>query len=485
MGASRSSLNWSTWAEAVGAQLQHSIGKQVVACTVSARGADPYSLQDRICRLCRDVLPQALEAALDRHAPGDAVVRIDRLEIDLGNVNLTRLESELEARLRERLGESLRRLVPGLGENGEAPSAEGRLHAWEAALDWFLRHGSLPGWCRMPPGATLAATLLEHWDSRPSERVTGALAGMLRNALRHSNARQRLLLQFDRRFRRALLERTRSGAVARLDAALDEISRRAASAPGARLLEPAWVAGLALAVEGKPINAMVLADGLVQDSAMPPQVREMAQSFLDRHARAGEQVGSAAARTSAHRAPVPPASVSPRDTETAHPDQATGLYVNHAGIVVLHPFLPRLFEALGISKGADLLLPDRALTMLHFLCTGARQAPEHELVLAKHLCGLPLNAPVDGSAVLTEAECVEADSMLKAVIGHWSALRNTTPDGLRGAFLLRPGKLLERGGEWHLHVQSETADILMNSLPWGVGAVRLPWMKGILWVEWS
>jgi hypothetical protein len=75
--------------------------------------------------------------------------------------------------------------------------------------------------------------------------------------------------------------------------------------------------------------------------------------------------------------------------------------------------------------------------------------------------------------------------MLAAVIGHWTALRNTSPDGLRGAFLLRAGKLSERAGEWLLQVEPQTADILLGDLPWGISAVRLPWMERILWVEWT
>jgi hypothetical protein len=92
---------------------------------------------------------------------------------------------------------------------------------------------------------------------------------------------------------------------------------------------------------------------------------------------------------------------------------------------------------------------------------------------------------VEPDVVLDVAEQAEAEALLKALIGHWSALRDTSPDGLRGAFLLRPGKLSERGGEWLLQVERQAADILLGDLPWGYSAVRLPWMTGILWVEWN
>jgi len=76
--------------------------------------------------------------------------------------------------------------------------------------------------------------------------------------------------------------------------------------------------------------------------------------------------------------------------------------------------------------------------------------------------------------------------LLQAVIGHWDALRNTTPDGLRGTFLTRPGKLSQRpDGDYLLQVESQSFDILLERLPWGIGVVKLPWMERMLWVEWA
>src|SRR5262249_43673767 len=42
-------------------------------------------------------------------------------------------------------------------------------------------------------------------------------------------------------------------------------------------------------------------------------------------------------------------------------DLEEGVYVECAGLVLLHPFLPRLFEALGITREDRLVQPDRAL----------------------------------------------------------------------------------------------------------------------------
>jgi hypothetical protein len=112
-------------------------------------------------------------------------------------------------------------------------------------------------------------------------------------------------------------------------------------------------------------------------------------------------------------------------------------------------------------------------------------APEHRETLAKALCGLPLEQPVEADVGLTDAETAEATALLEAAIRHWEALRSTTPDGLRAEFLQRPGVLsATSGGDWLLRVETRTADILLDRLPWGFSPVWLPWMSHLMMVEW-
>ena len=168
-----------------------------------------------------------------------------------------------------------------------------------------------------------------------------------------------------------------------------------------------------------------------------------------------------------------------------HPDIGEGIYVENAGLILLHPFLPQFFEALDIATEDKLLQSERALCLLHFLTTGQLIAPEYELVLPKILCNVPLGTTVAADVALTAVEQEEASALLQAVIRHWEALRNTSPDGLRGTFLIRPGKVTFRDdGDWLLQVESNTFDILLDQLPWGISMIKLPWMEKMLWVEW-
>ena len=85
---------------------------------------------------------------------------------------------------------------------------------------------------------------------------------------------------------------------------------------------------------------------------------------------------------------------------------------------------------------------------------------------------------------LTAEEEEEATALLTAVIRHWDALGDTSIDGLRGTFLVRPGKLTQRGLDSVLLVEGRSFDILLDRLPWGIGMIQLPWMEKMLWVEW-
>lgn len=169
---------------------------------------------------------------------------------------------------------------------------------------------------------------------------------------------------------------------------------------------------------------------------------------------------------------------------------ATGLLVPQAGLVLLHPYLPRLFEAAGlVAAGHRGPLPDavvpRAAALLHWLASGTA-ALEFELPFVKLLLGFTPDTPFSHALPsLTEAERAEAEALLAAVLAHWQALRGTTTDGLRTAFLRRRGQLRRQDEAWQLRVEPEPFDMLLGLLPWSIGLVRLPWMPWPLLTEWD
>lgn len=167
--------------------------------------------------------------------------------------------------------------------------------------------------------------------------------------------------------------------------------------------------------------------------------------------------------------------------------ESDAYFLQYAGMILLHPFFARLFHTLELTKDGvfvDVTRRQRALLLLHFVASGALQAPEYHLILPKFLCGIPLYVPTDFSIVLSDQEREEAEHMMQAAINHWEALGRSSPQALREGFLAREGKLSRRENGWVLQVASSPLDVLLDRLPWNLSLVKLPWMKDFLKVEW-
>ncbi len=164
------------------------------------------------------------------------------------------------------------------------------------------------------------------------------------------------------------------------------------------------------------------------------------------------------------------------------------ILIPNSGLVLLHPFLTRLFEYCYWLNGNEFVNEEakhRAVYALHYLATGDAVAPEYILMLPKLLCGLPLEEPIEIALPLSAAEKVACDEMLKQVIAHWKVLRNTSHTGLRETFLRRQGKLFLKDEKLRLRVQRKTEDILLNHLPWGFSMIKFSWMPRLLSVSWE
>jgi len=165
-------------------------------------------------------------------------------------------------------------------------------------------------------------------------------------------------------------------------------------------------------------------------------------------------------------------------------DEKKNPFITNAGMSLLFPFLPEVFKQLKFSKNNKLTQPDRALHFLGFVERGEEQFAPHQNLIYKIVCGLPENHFTSGEIFLSKKEKDEANKLLTSVIEHWGVLKNTTPNGLRNAFLIREGKLVNKGFDYHLKVEQKTQDVLLSKIPWGFGVIRLPWMTNFLHVDW-
>lgn len=190
-----------------------------------------------------------------------------------------------------------------------------------------------------------------------------------------------------------------------------------------------------------------------------------------------------------------PAPAHPRQTpaqpSAATPETPETQLVPLAGLVLLHPYLPRFLKGCGLVNEKtgrpsidDAELP-RACALLHGLACGDVEAVEHQLPLIKLLLGrAPSEALTAALPRLSSSDAKEVTGLLSAVRGHWKALGNTSSDGLRLSFLQRRGLLRRADGAWQLQMQAESFDLLLALLPWPISLVKLPWMAQALMVQW-
>jgi hypothetical protein len=180
-----------------------------------------------------------------------------------------------------------------------------------------------------------------------------------------------------------------------------------------------------------------------------------------------------------------------RERLPAHPpdfDTSDQIYLENAGLVLLAPFLPRLWEQLGWATGKQFTDPETAwlaVQMLQYLADGQDDPPEYLMILPKILCGLAPDALYAPPRALEVAEKAEGEALLAAVLEHAPGLGLTTTGALRGSFLLRNGVLRSGGMHWLLHVEKETYDIVLQKVPWGFQVLKFPWMEVAVYVEWE
>lgn len=168
---------------------------------------------------------------------------------------------------------------------------------------------------------------------------------------------------------------------------------------------------------------------------------------------------------------------------------SSGIYIDNAGLVILHPFLPNLFQKLNLCKDEvwkNNQSQHKAILLTQYLVTGQEVFFENELVLNKLMCGFPIESVVNTKQKISRKEKETCKDLLSAVIEHWKVLKGTSTEALRETFLQRAGKLSV--SETHppeLWVEEKGVDILLESLPWGTGMIRSPWMEEFLMVYWN
>lgn len=172
-------------------------------------------------------------------------------------------------------------------------------------------------------------------------------------------------------------------------------------------------------------------------------------------------------------------------------DSREPIPVSYAGIVAIAPYIPMLFDKLGLleqQKFTQDLDKAKAFAVLHYLSTGINLSEQNTkvgLALHKLLCGLDINASPERIYTLSDEQKDVCNSLLAGVIQHWKALGNTTMEGLQEIFLQRSGVMvLDEEKGWMLSVESRPFDVLLDRLPWSYSTLKYQFMADAIYVEW-
>jgi hypothetical protein len=489
---------------------RHRIQRQIVDL---AMGADVEGavVHRELTRPFWDDAASALEHVFDSVAGPDQLLRLDRLELDLGRIESADWKMELRRKLVAELARSLAQFtVVSEAGGGNAPAHSQPPEPWQVFL-FFLVHGRLPWWSTRPAAgwtdamlddaagwSALAETVLS--DRRARVRFVHAVSdgfldvaigtwSGLRHAARvleyltpnalHADARQRWRLEF-------------------WMIVLDWVSAGGLRSPrgGPQLMHDLLALRQVCLPERKqrgpvePLSRDATGDRGPNPTAragdLPDPWHEWQLSLDDAapfervapeaHADTEATVRRAAARSRDAAAP-------PTDRTTPVDD---AIYLEGAGAILLHPFLEPLFRERDLLDGRefrDTEARDRAVYLVGLLTFGRVDVAEYDLVLAKVLCGCAVEEPLE--PVQLESEDVAAcEALLRAVLEHWTALRSTSPAWMREQFFLREGKLKTVDSGCLLTIERRAQDVLLSRLPWGCGVVALPWLTDRIFVHW-
>jgi hypothetical protein len=168
-------------------------------------------------------------------------------------------------------------------------------------------------------------------------------------------------------------------------------------------------------------------------------------------------------------------------------ENKNGFYIRNAGMILFHPFIETFFTRTGLMEKRKFISDatrNRAVLLLQYLASGKTEHEEHELVLNKILCNVPLTEPVPVRFIPTQEETDTCAELFKVIIDRWPKMVNASVDGMRVSLILRNGviKLTEDG--WYMRVEQKAYDIILQTLPWAFGFIKTAWMDKPLTTEW-
>ncbi|SDD67747.1 hypothetical protein SAMN05216464_102255 [Mucilaginibacter pineti] len=468
-------------------------------------------VQDEVSRHFEEVLLKQLNQLLD-HIDFPGHVLIDKLNLDLGTATLENIHTGLPAILNKALQEVI--YPQSIPDTDTAEISVLKLTEDQKAFRvfcHFLQTGSLP-WYAVANSYWLQQE--DEWLIPISKVMVDNIAAkrQLLDLINNTPiALSRLFMQFGQAFIKKLVAVLLGVAVDEVQQYIERTLKLILTMQQGEVLISADEVKASLLFFEKLLLTITLLTGKQDLAFMPPLQKWMVAigdtvnyTTINPIQIAADLVRSAGITQTSSSGELPKISPSGVDEafgldkpskinksakqETPGEDDTQGIYVGQAGLVILHPFLEYFFKDFGLLQNNDFVdEPARQLAanLLHYLATGNTNSFEHDLQFEKFLCNWPLSKPIDRLLTIPDGMLTEADGMLRTVIKYWKSLKNTSPDGLREAFLQRSGKLLEQENPARIIIEKKDMDILLGTLPWGLGVIKLPWISEPFYVEWA
>jgi hypothetical protein len=425
---------------------------------------DAMDLQNRIAEVFYDKIQPEIEKLLNEKFDKNHFASIDKLDIDIGLISEKNWEQEL-------LDNTLRKLKTELSVTDKLEIKQDDSQSENAfnSFMYFLENGFFPWNNRFESVTELESALV----------IGSNFIARLKELIRISDhAAARLTYQFSSHFRFGIIDAFSSDRkymlrnLFSIRESLEEIQI------DARVIDAGVIKALSYDLNEKVVQYFFdfLNRSILVEEEAKSVLQEIIKSLDDVMKEVTENLinGSAHEKTQTDEIIIKPGSQS--------------VYIINAGIIILYPFLPELFTQSGFireKKWVNMEKQHKAATVLEYLATGDDEFPEFDLPLNKILCGIELADVIIPQTELSDKTKSECENLLNQVIKHWSVLKNTSNAALRETFLMRNGKLSKVDNGWLLQVEQKSVDILLSHLPWGIGLIKLPWMKEMLHVEWA
>lgn len=474
--------------------MTHKIRKQVMDLAISSR-LDAFKTQHLAGHYYHRCLLPALEKVFDSLSEPGEYIQIEQLEIDLGVLSpkllqLTAPTPELETHLRQQIQEALR-------SNSKQSNTHRVTQEEHTCMQWlfYMEHGAL-NWNNTSYHEDTHTFILQ------SLATNYALAQQLRCLLLHNrHALRRIVREHPESFLLRLIEIISAVAHTTLPEIINEMVAWLHAAgitvfkTTAAIRRELWQQLLYEAARQQQPTTQQLATSIVQHYVSTgilhlQQMNLSGDSILQNSCKAILQENYHAIShpiTHQHQQATKSVETFYHNQEENPTSNIQEIWLVHAGLVLVHPFLGTLFNRLELVAGnrfkdADALA--RALHLLHYIATGREAPKEYELAMPKILCDMPVQESIAAEIVLTKEEKQEADTLLSVVIEKWEKLKNVSIAALQENFLQRSGKRYTKNSSMYIQVENGSLDVLLDFLPWTLSIIKLPWMKELLRIEW-